>query len=846
MSIGNCLTDLHARKAISDAAFERLRPRYEELLLQYEGRYGRSAAEAMATEKVLELAEFDAMQKKRQVLLQARAQGEWRGLMTLAKAQGPKRLRLAAEQFVIDMDGHRKAIREQARMLNAELLGQMRKTLTGALGDPVLMRQVNDEIFGVASGNPAAKAMADSWRQTAEWLRSRFNAAGGNIGKLESWHLPQVHDMRLVRDARFEGWRDFILPLLDRAKMIDRDTGAPFSDAKLELILKDMHAAIASDGWTRNNPGQMFAGATANQRNSHRVLHFADARGWEAYAEKFGGGGNAFDAMMAHVEGMARDIAAMERMGPNPNASLRYMQDWLAKETGTGTLTGREADRADDEASAGAASIKRLYNEFTGANNRPERRRLALGFSIFRAQQSSAKLGSALLSVGGDFGLMAHTARFNGLSSTKVLARYVSLLNPANTADRAQAARYVLMADQWADGHSGQYRVLGEELAQEHARLVASGVLRVSGLIAHTDIARQAVAMEMVAHVTHMRERSFGQLDPATQGLLQRYNIGEQRWDAMRAISPQIYKDTDWLYPETVAKAGDQGLADDFMRMLATEVDYSVPTPDLRTRALINSYLPKGSWFGESVRTGFLFKGFPLTVLNMHGRRMLEQGMSGGQVAGMMTRMLIMRYGLSVLGLTMLGGALSTQVKEISRGRDPLDMTNAKFWTAAMAQGGGMGIVADFLFAAENRFGGGVAETAAGPAAQTIDTVLEIGKTPFRLLDDDESNDDHWKRAVAKTIMSETPGISLWQTRALLDRTLGDLLTEWSYGEEASARYARLEQYAADRGGGYAVAPGAMFDPEAPPARLPSMSNIFGQPDAPDDAAAVQAAMFGN
>src|SRR4051812_29297880 len=74
MSLGTCLTDLHARGVISDARMERLRPIYEGLVAQYERTYGRAAAESMATEKALDLAESDALQRKRQVLLQAQAQ----------------------------------------------------------------------------------------------------------------------------------------------------------------------------------------------------------------------------------------------------------------------------------------------------------------------------------------------------------------------------------------------------------------------------------------------------------------------------------------------------------------------------------------------------------------------------------------------------------------------------------------------------------------------------------------------------------------------------------------------------------------------------------------------------
>lgn len=831
MTVGRCLVDLRDKKLISESAFERLRPVYDELVLQYQRRYDRATAETMATEKALQMAEADTGQRKRQVLLQAQKQGEWAGRMQQLLPSGMRRVRIAAEEFMVALDGHREAIRQQSLQMISALLQQQRKTLLGNARVPAELIDLRREVFGQDSGNAGARAIADSWRQTVEMLRSRFNAAGGRIAKMDGWHVPQRHDMALVRDAGFDSWRSFVAPLLDRQRMIDYDTGEPFNDGKLEVLLLDMWNAISSDGWTRNSPGTIFAGATANQRSSHRVLHFDGPDAWEAYAAKFGGGGSIVDAMTSHIEGMARDIAAMEMMGPNPSATLRYMQDWLEKEGHNPQMTGDEASRAQDQASAAGGAIGRLFDEYSGKANVPESRRMALGFSAFRSQQTAAKLGSALLSVGGDFGLMVHNAGYNGIPASKVLARYLAMINPRITADRAQAARHVLMSEQWADGHAAMWRTVGEELTSERARLLASGVLRASGLIHHTDVARQAFATEMAAHLTHMRERSFGQLDPAFRRALQRYDIEEGQWDLLRATTPDSYRETDWIYPETVAKGGNQAIADNFMRMLATEANFAVPVPDIRTRSLISSYAPKGRLGGEIIRSAFLFKGFPLSVLNMHGRRMLDEGASRGQVGMFVTTQLAMRYGLTLALLTSIGGALSIQVKELSRGRDPRPMDDGKFWQAALLQGGGLGIVGDLLFAGENRFGGGVAETALGPGAQTVDTALELIKTPLRLLDDDEGNDDQWKRALAKGVMSETPGMSLWYTRGLMERTLGDLLNEWAYGDDYGARLRRLDGYAEDLGTGYFTPPGEGMMPS----RMPDFANALGDMGEPEE-----------
>lgn len=836
MSLNVCLTDLHAQGKISDARFEALRPRYEALVAQYRARHGQEAAESLATHKVLELADAELLEKKRRTLLQAKRQGELLTRLRGAGKAGEPLPAREAEQVLIDMDGHRRAIGEQAMQLMYGLLAKHRRDLRGRVRNPDDLQGVLAELWGRDSGSVNAREIADSWQQTSEWLRSRFNAAGGHIGKLEAWRLPQRHDMRHVLEAGFDGWRDFIVPLLDRSAIIDRTTGEPMADDALDAMLQDMWRAIATDNWSRNTPGQLFGGTTGNSRADHRVLHFASPEAWTAYAERFGGGGSAFDAMLAHVEGMARDIAAMEVMGPNPDATLRFMQDWMDKSTADAMadgwrpdlsrlqrMTGARATQvASDAGEATRARLQAMFDTFTGAANRPQKRRLALGFSMFRSQQVAAKLGSAMLSVGGDYGLMVHTARFNGIPAAKVMGRYAAMLNPANTADRAQAARHVLMASQWADSHAATWRATGEEIAHEGARRLATGVMRASGLAAHTDIARQAFAMETVAHWTHQRERAFGNLDPAFAGLLQRYGIGEAEWDTIRGTAPASDRGTDWLYPEVLAQAGHGDIADNLMRLLVSEADYAVPVPDLRTRAVLATSFKKGTWVGEIASSALLFKGFPLTVLNMHGRRMLEQG-TRGQAAGQLAGMFVLRYGVSMLALTTIGGALSVQVKEIARGKDPLPMDDAKFWGAALAQGGGLGIIGDFLFSMTNRFDQGIAQTLAGPGAQAFDNT--VGMTVRNLaadLDRDDETESRWRKDVARAAMSEVPGMSLWYARLTLERTLGDMIEEWAYGEDIGARYNRLDQYAAERGTAYWAPPGLGVQ------RVPDWQNLWG------------------
>lgn len=820
MALGTCLADLLATKKISQALHDRMKPHYDELVAQFEPRYGRAAAESMATERALDGIELDHLHRKRQVLLQARAQDGWLKRMQLAAGDGKAIVPRHAHDAIVDMDNHRTAVRKQAYAMIDGLLARHRRNLLGEVRERSALDDVVDELHGRGSGSVNAREIADAWQKTAEWLRSRYNAAGGRIAKLDSWALPQSHDSRAVREAGFEGWRDAVVPLLDRGKMIDYGTNAAMSDGRLELLLRDMWEAIATDGWSRAEPGGIFGGSLGNARQQHRVLHFAGPDEWRAYAGQFGGSASAFDAMLAHVERMSRDIAAMERLGPNPVATIRWQGDWLEKSAAESL-----DQKAIDKGFGGRRQLERLYGEYSGSSHRPENRKIAIGFSILRSQQVAAKLGGALLSSGGDFGTALTTARFNKIPVMKVLARYTALMNPANMEDRALAARLSLVSDEWTNAAAAQWRYSGEEMSHEISRRVAEGVLRLSGLATHTEALQLGFGLEMMATLTHARQRSFAQLDPGFRRLIQRYGIDESRWDVLRATPLREERGSDWIFPEEIASGpGGQLLADDVMRMVATEVQHAVPAPDLRTRTLINSSMPRGTWLGEIGRSMFLFKGFPLSILNLHGRRMLE--LTGGER---------WKYGVTLAGLTTAGGALSLQLKEIAKGRDPQDMTTPRFLGAAALQGGGAGIFGDLLGSSTDRFGGGMGRTLMGPAAQTADNFgrLTIGNAKAAL-DGNPETETQVKRDLVKAVQPEVPGISLWYTRLAYERMLGDFIAEWS-DDNVDAAYRRAERYAEQQGTGYWAPPGSVTG-NGQPMRAPDFGNAIAQPRQNPDA----------
>ena len=117
-------------------------------------------------------------------------------------------------------------------------------------------------------------------------------------------------------------------------------------------------------------------------------------------------------------------------------------------------------------------------------------------------------------------------------------------------------------------------------------------------------------------------------------------------------------------------------------------------------------------------------------------------------------------------------GALAFQAKQVVRGKEPVPMDSWKFWLGAASQGGGAGILGDFLFSEQNRFGGGLATTLAGPAAGFFSDVWNLTAENAKQLAAGE--DTNFGSEAVNFFGRYTPGSSLWYTRLAFERFILD------------------------------------------------------------------------
>jgi hypothetical protein len=274
--------------------------------------------------------------------------------------------------------------------------------------NPMMTRDIALEVFALGkanTGNAEAKAGAEAWLKVTEAMRARFNAAGGDVGKLDYGYLPQAHDQLRVLKAKPDAWAADVLPLLDRSRYVD-EAGARLNDAEVMGVLRASWETIATDGMNKTDPGQFTGtGARANRGSEHRQIHFRDGEAYLAYQQKYGTG-SMYDAMIGHIGGLAKDIGLVERYGPNPNSNMRVQLDMVTRADGPKAGFG-------EGIAANLTGPAAQWSVLSGNSGTPAHARVALVAQHVRNVETFGKLQGAVLSSITDMGTYFATVGYN-------------------------------------------------------------------------------------------------------------------------------------------------------------------------------------------------------------------------------------------------------------------------------------------------------------------------------------------------------------------------------------------------------------------------------------------------
>ena len=815
-----CIQDgVNAGEISQDKANEVL-DLYNDLVEQYNKQLGPGPARTKASADASAASKKKAVERKRQAMLQAMT---WKKISldmeNYRSITGQQNMNRAALAFFEQDSTSRFAsitqlqqtIERSATRKMDKFLATFRRDLIGRTRNKAKLENMIKEVFGENTGDASAKELSLAWKEASEYLRKRFNAAGGAIPKRSDWGLPQQHSTLKVREASFEEWREFIFARLDLEKMKDMETGLRFSSEKLETVLFDVYETIRTEGYSKVKPGGRPVGgkSLANRNADHRFLVFKNADAWMEYQQKFGND-NPFDTMMGHISNMSRDIAFMERLGPNPMATKNFIKQTLSKSAAGDA-------KAESAARSAVRKIDQLYNILQGTHNTPVNRFWATTFAGTRQLLQSAMLGSTAITAITDVNFSRIARRMNGLPQTKTLNQYLKLLQPLGAEEKGKLAiRLGLTAETWSTLAAAQMRYVGDISGPEVTRRIADFVMRASFLSPMTQAGRWAFGMEFLGTLADNVGKSFDELDPMFRKAMERYNINGDRWDIIRQTELYDYKGSKFLRAEDIEFRTDidprlaREMATDIMRMVETETNYAIPSTSVRGRAALTGDIPPGTIMGELARSFAMYKNFGVTLVNTHIMRGAgEKGVKGKG-----------RYYADLLISTTIMGALALQLKEMAKGRDPRPMDDPEFWGAAFLQGGGLGIYGDFLFADLNRFDRGLPTTIAGPVVGFADDVKNL--TLGNIIEAAQGEDTKVASEMIGFTQRYAPGGTIWYVRLALERMLFDQAKLWADPDAGKKIRRTKRKYAREYGQDFWWEPGKMT-----PKRTPNIENIF-------------------
>lgn len=696
--------------------------------------------------------------------------------------------------FKADAQANFPSIESRYRSLSNYTVGRLLDQFSKAQGKTYGLWENKESIheiiramFGEKVANPEAKKTAEVWHETTEFLRRRFNAEGGQIGKLDNWALPQHHSQEKVAKASPEQWISDVIGKLDRSKYVHED-GRRFTDTEMKKLLDQIHETIATGGMNKlSDSGAKVSSMLANRHADSRKLFFKDAQSWIDYQAKYGTH-NLQDIMLQHVQRLSRDIASLETFGPNPDYMFRsLLNDYSSADvrSNRGRAAKVRSMRDDTES---------LYNYVSGKTLPVGNRRFAEYADNLRQWLISSRLGSALLSSFSDVGTMRLLGKVNNLPQMQLWGNTLRGFNPADADFKRLARRSGL----GLDSVIGDINRFGMgTLAPSKARVLSNAVMRASGLNYWTDAHKTGFGTTMMSAYGHLVKTfdRMDKLDPQDHKIA-RTKADQKTWDIWRMADQE-----DWgggndtmLTPESIMRIDNSKLAaagykdpegaklramQSLLGAVIEEADLAVTTPGMRDQYWISGRFQRGTVTGELARSVMLFKSFPISFAAKHWAR--ASAMDG--------RLGAAKYMASLMVSTTLLGALAYQAKQLSSGNNPDAMDTLTFWQQALLQGGGLGLYGDFLLADHTRYGSGAFESFLGPVLGEIDDVIKILQgVPVNAVD---GKPQQTGGDVVKLIKGLMPFGNLWYTKAITNHLIFNQAQEWispGYLERSEAR----------------------------------------------------------
>ena len=860
MGIRECLVSAADQGAITREEASELQRHYEDTFAQKRLALGDAPALSEAKKELEKILRSEAIEKRRRadlteaarLTLKRRLIDNKDGVFNWAKSV----LSHYGFRDASSVRGRTEAIIATAHAKMSDAMFTFRRSgVMGKRENAALHGDLVRELKGENSGDATAKALAQSIGDVFEDLRKRFNAAGGAIGKLENWGLPHSWDRKKVKAMGRGEWKKNMLARLDAAKIKDGLTGAPISPARLEAALDDAYSNIVSDGFASMVPQMrpFGMGAIATRRGDERFFIFKDASSW-LDMHRLAGQGDVVEAIFNHVNGMAKDIAAMELLGPNPAAMVEWMKQVTAREYGlleAGMPSMAQAMPVfkDSQGKLASSYIGWLWGSLRGNGT------VVSGAADFTSSVknlvTSAVLGSTSLLAAVTDPFVAQASR--RLAGVPVFKRATSMVSMLKTASRDEIVRSGVIWEEYLHVMSDDLRFAGPMLGAEWTRWLADRTVTWNGLKALTTGRKLVEARTWQAHIADLAKAgtAFDQLDPRFKTALEGFGVTKDDW----SIWSQSIDGQGFVTPMEIMQRGGQvqylninqvplidpariaevkalryrEAAEKLAELTTSWSERSVPSGTPNARAALTAGVPRGTLLGELGQYFLQLKSFGLSFTTLQLEAMQQMG-------GFKSKTGLSYLASLVVPLT-IGASVYMQLKALIDGKDP-DQMDLGFWAKAAITGGGFGLFGDFVKATENRFGQSLIEALAGPGVALLSDAFHVawGIGQSALSSAGETYQAGTPRLDLAAAGKETAGfVGRWTpvmsshpaTRAAWQRLFIDNIL-WATDPKADKKFKARISKARKDGTPYFLPPGTLTPIGRGGARLPNLGNALG------------------
>lgn len=762
MSIANCLTKLVAAKQISQKQADDALALHEGIQGRLYPEMGPASAEAVSALEAARVMAQAAQERKLMAAKQAIRQAEIAGRMEKHPKGKTAGLMSALVRDnweagsktgdSINIESHAEGVTKRLLKMVDNAFEPYRSTMAGLRQDTETIWNVVDEIYGVDTGDINAKAAAKGFTDATKYAVDRVKKGGKPLSVLEDWRLPQMWDARQVKKGGERAFLDDLWKEYESGnlRVIDKEGQGDAPRGAVPGIIQNAFKDI-----TIGKGQGSGAGGFSNQL---RVFRFENPETYKRLMKKYGvGDGGLFNTMMGHIQGMGKEIAFVEVLGPRYQQAFEKLlssarDDDAVRASGIGQRLQRSITMNSP------AAAQRTYDALSGRLGMAQSELIAgIGGGI-RNLQTASRLGSAAVAaLPGDSVTTMLASNYNAIPATAVLSRLMRDLTTNREGAETLARQLNLTAATVLDTAIGTKRFDDEIIGQGITGRAADAVMRLSGINGWTEGLKRSFSMEFMGLIARQAELKHGDLDPVFRGFLDRYGFTPDDWDKLRT-APQIEAEGSKFFD--VNGVEDQRLADRLMSAVIDERHFAVVEPDSRIRGAMAGGLQRGTIMGEAVRSATQFKSFPMTFMMTHMMRSMTQGDMGNR-AYRTTQLILM---------TTIAGAALVQVQGLIAGRDPQDMSmsNGKFWVEAMMRGGGLGMMGDFVHSSVSRGGEGITQLVAGPGPGAV-----IGATGD-LAQTLAGNKEMSGKTLAQHMKAWTPGSSLWYSKLATDRLIFD------------------------------------------------------------------------